>query len=422
MKHQEGDSAVAEKFYKRAIKDNPYHLDARYLLGTLYAEKGDLPNALKCLLFAASINPKSQMVQNNLGNVYLKFGQFEKAAVCFQRALEIQPDMPEVYNNLGNIYKRLKQYDQAESNYRIAIKFRPESVDARYNLAVCLRLAEKYPDAIDVFEELLALFPSHRGAQMELGRCYLESGRREDAISILTNYLGQYPDEENEVALMLAFLDAGGLPGKYPSSLTLKTYREKAEFYDSDAENEAMQFLGPKHVEDTLVELGLERGRQMSVLDLGCGTGACGFFLREYAKDLVGVDLSPQMIRQAEKKGFYTRLECADLMDCFAGEARQLDLVVASGVLILFGNLQPIFGAIKNLMKEGGVFVATVYRSDSEQIKVRHNMHFAHSAAAIEAWARSSGLRVILMKDVVHEYEHGEPQPGYVMALGHAFS
>lgn len=48
-KHKRGDFAAAENLYKRALRHNVQHLDANYLLGTLYAEHGNLVSALKFL-------------------------------------------------------------------------------------------------------------------------------------------------------------------------------------------------------------------------------------------------------------------------------------------------------------------------------------------------------------------------------------
>ena len=40
--------------------------------------------------------------------------------------------------------------------------------------------------------------------------------------------------------------------------------------------------------------------RDLDVLDLGCGTGLCGLEFRSYARQMVGVDLSPEMVKLAE--------------------------------------------------------------------------------------------------------------------------
>ena len=45
-----------------------------------------------------------------------------------------------------------------------------------------------------------------------------------------------------------------------------------------------------------------------SVLDLGCGTGLIGSWFKDYARKLVGVDISPTMLDMATKKGCYHEL------------------------------------------------------------------------------------------------------------------
>jgi tetratricopeptide (TPR) repeat protein len=70
-KQKERDFAAAEDFYKRALRHNPMHLDANYLLGTLYAEQRDLAKALKFLRQAEEINPRSHMIENNLNNIFI---------------------------------------------------------------------------------------------------------------------------------------------------------------------------------------------------------------------------------------------------------------------------------------------------------------------------------------------------------------
>ena len=53
-----------------------------------------------------------------------------------------------------------------------------------------------------------------------------------------------------------------------------------------------------------------ESAENSSVLDMGCGTGLVGQYLRERGfKTIVGVDASRGMLDKAQKKGAYTDLE-----------------------------------------------------------------------------------------------------------------
>tara|TARA_B110000090_G_C12987149_1_gene295156 strand:- start:115 stop:345 length:231 start_codon:yes stop_codon:yes gene_type:complete len=51
----------------------------------------------------------------------------------------------------------------------------------------------------------------------------------------------------------------------------------------------------------------------LDVLDLGCGTGLAGAWLKDYAKTLTGVDLSESMVEVARKKMIYQSLTVGHL-------------------------------------------------------------------------------------------------------------
>ncbi|MFZ5523770.1 MAG: tetratricopeptide repeat protein [Pseudomonadota bacterium] len=416
-KQKERDFPAAESFYKRALRHNPMHLDANYLLGTLYAEQRDLGNALKFLLQAEAINPLSQMIQNNLGNIYQMTRQFDKAIACYQRALSLEPNMPEVHNNLGNIYKNLEQFNEAEKCYRRALLLRPGFVEAYCNLGSVLGSQKRFQEAIESYREALNLSDAYKAAYEGLGVCYAELGEREQAIASFNRFLELDSGDNSEVKMQLAKLNAGAVPERFPAAVMLRNYEKKAQNWDSDVQRPGMEFLGPKHVHEMLEKLGLPQARQLDVLDIGCGTGVCGEYLRAYARRLEGVDLSPHMLEQAQKKGYYNKLECMEAVGFMQGCNRMFDLIVASGVLILFGDLAPVFQAAGRLLNPGGNFVFTLYRSESEAVAVRHNLHFAHSAAYVEETAQAANLQVFLIEQHVHEYLSGEPQPGWVVTL-----
>ena len=416
-KQSGGDAAAAENLYKQALRYNPRHLDANYLLGTLYAERGELANALKFLKSAAEINPRSHMVQNNLGNIYQMTRRFDEAIVCYQRALTVEPNMPEVYNNLGNIYKNLEQFEEAETYYRRAILLRPDFVACYCNLGAVLSKLKNFPEGIENFLKAIKLSPSYKQAYEGLGICYAETGEREQAIGCFNRYLEIDSSIDSEVRLRLALLKGGELPERYPAAAMITTYEKKAENWDADIRRPGMEFLGPKNVQAMLKKLKLTQENQLEVLDIGCGTGICGEYLRGYAKHLEGIDLSPHMLEQAVKKGWYDKLDCVDAVSYMQHSRHKFDLAVASGVLILFSNLKPIFQATADLLKPGGNFVLTLYRSELEAVTVRHNLHFAHSEAYVRDTALAAGLEVVRLDEEAHEYELGEAQAGWLAAL-----
>ena len=74
-------------------------------------------------------------------------------------------------------------------------------------------------------------------------------------------------------------------------------------------------FLGsdyqlPRHVAATFVKSGVKH----NILDVGAGTGLLGVFLKHAGLTKIdGIDISPQMLSEAERKGCYRQLYEANL-------------------------------------------------------------------------------------------------------------
>ena len=70
---------------------------------------------------------------------------------------------------------------------------------------------------------------------------------------------------------------------------------------------------------------------------LGCGTGLCGIYFRDLAKELIGVDLIPKMLEKAKTLGAYDSLFVADALEYLNRAALEnFDLIIAADVFSLF--------------------------------------------------------------------------------------
>lgn len=98
------------------------------------------------------------------------------------------------------------------------------------------------------------------------------------------------------------------------------------------------------HGEATFVT-GLAEPRE-SVLDAGCGTGRVAIRLSELGYDVVGVDVDPAMLAQAQA--------AAPELDWRLGDLSQLDLGATFDVVLLAGNTIPLL--------EPGTLAATCAR------------------------------------------------------------
>ena len=415
-KHQSGDARGAEELYKKILRDDPDDVDGNYLLGTLLAERGDLERALKYTQRAAKQAPHSPFVQNNLGNIYRLGGELDMARQCYQRAIELDPAAMEPYNNLGIVMKRLGDNAAAVELYQQAIDRNPLFVQAYYNLGKARWDSDQHAAAAACYQRVLELQPRHAQALEGLGSYHLAREQREEARSYFEQCVQVDPGDTCGARLKLAYLNAAPLPDQYSDELVRQTYETKAANWDKDAQRAEHRFLGPQHVHAAFLQWA--SGRQdLDILDLGCGTGACGVLLRPFARYLTGVDLSAPMLAIAKQKHAYDELHNAGIGAFLAGASPRFDVIVASGVLIFIGDLAALMIAARRVLRSGGVFIFTCYRSEATDVTVRGNFHFAHSEAHLRARAQAAGFTVDGIDTVVHEYEHGVEQPGYRVTL-----
>ena len=75
-------------------------------------------------------------------------------------------------------------------------------------------------------------------------------------------------------------------------------------------------------------------GKNIRVLDVGCGTGLSGLALQKHGfNNIEGCDFSPLMLKKAEETNSYLRLFEADINRELEIETETYDAVVAVGVL-----------------------------------------------------------------------------------------
>jgi predicted TPR repeat methyltransferase len=361
-KHKAGDFDKARFFYEKILKEDPDHIDGNYLLGTLHAERGNYPIALKFLKRAAELAPHSPAILNNLGNLYRIKGDFDLAIQSYKQALIYDPNLVEAYVNMGLAAKRLGNHSEAATYYRQALKLHPGQMVAQYHLGQCLEALGKPDEAKESYSRVLEILPNHRSAQYHL-----------DALA------GNNPETA---------------PGEYVLEL-FDTYADKFESHLVDN----LGYKVPELLRESVIKSLGDSAHFDNAMDLGCGTGLSGQVFKDMSKHIVGCDLAPRMLEESRKKSIYDELFQGDISECLTQGDSVYDLFIAADLFIYVGALERIFADIAAHASSNAILVFSVERLDDNQdYQLLNSGRYAQSQAYINRLAEQNRFSVISRK------------------------
>jgi SAM-dependent methyltransferase len=106
---------------------------------------------------------------------------------------------------------------------------------------------------------------------------------------------------------------------------------------------------------------GVDSAAANDVLDLACGTGRIGAWLRSRTQaGIDGVDLTPGMMERAEARGLYRSLRVADVRDT-ALPASGFDIAVVSLADEHIPELDGVYREAARVLRPGGTFVLVAF-------------------------------------------------------------
>ena len=108
--------------------------------------------------------------------------------------------------------------------------------------------------------------------------------------------------------------------------------------------------------------------RNKKVVDLGCGSGILTKRLKYWGADVVGVDLSKNLIKIAEKENPNIKFYASDASKT-PFKNSEFNIVTSSLMVHYFKNLTEIFNEANRILKVNGYFVFSIQHPVNEVIK-----------------------------------------------------
>lgn len=285
--------------------------------------------------------------------------------------------------------------------------------DRRYDLARAYAADGELSAAADLFAQAADLAPGFASAWFALGETRVALGDREGAIAAFGRAYAADPDDRLGARMRLASLGAAD-----PATAELHTYvRTLFDQYAPrfDRALEDLNYSAPAILRDAVTKYSQRFG---TMLDLGCGTGLAGGAFRPYVDWLVGVDLSPKMVKVARAKGLYDRLTVNDIAQYLA-EQRTDDavfhLVIAADVFAYIADFAETCRAAADVLAPGGLFGFTVETHEGEGAIVGAKMRYAHSENFVRAAIADARLTLVELRPASTRTENRRPVPGLLV-------
>ncbi|CAN0313622.1 unnamed protein product, partial [Phaeothamnion confervicola] len=155
--HREGNATSAADIYTRMLELDSKNLNARYRLGTLWAEQGQIAQALEQF--------------SHLAKVYLEQNLPEVAQRVLKKILELDPKDIEHRRQAIRLLIRNLRFEEATEHYRVLMGIHLERGEV--------------DDALECVKEIINLQPLNLDLRLSLGTMFLKAGFLEQGQNLL---------------------------------------------------------------------------------------------------------------------------------------------------------------------------------------------------------------------------------------------
>lgn len=474
--HDSGDPQQSIDYYTKSLLFNPKSGSTFRNLGSAYQAIGNSQLAFASFQQALQLNSTDPLTYLKLAFFYEDFATkdwveaADNAEQCYKYYLQhVDPEDTSILSRLGNLLVREHKPEQAIEVFNTILSLNEGLQNVWFNKAHAEIKIGDYSAAAVSLKRTLDLDPGISAARHMLRALSddeaLAAGSTEDEYvkELFDSYAQSYDDHGKKLLYSAPRVIRQEMAKIYKAK-TEKIAKEEAEEEEGEEEFDLLSAdrvfkaptsttlagEGPVHsgfmmcnehalkspvvsctdahgdsapaVDDSCSTYTSFVNRTLDILDLGCGTGLAGGWLKDYARTLVGVDLSEQMVNLARKKMLYQELHVMPISQYLNKLDRTFDLVAAADVISYIGDLSDLFPKIFGAIKPGGhfIFTAEAISEDSANIekgyRLLRNGRFGYSKSYIDGVinALEDNYSILMSRDYSPRLDAGNPIPGYL--------
>ncbi len=302
----------------------------------------------------------------NQATQILRTGNKTRAIEYLSDFCNTQPHNAALPRDIGIFFQQNNMPLKAEMFYRHSLSLDNSQAAIHFNLGVIYQNMGKTEQAIKAYLEAVEAQPDYARAFANLGYLYHETGDSNKCRECCLNAQHLEPDNP-QIKHMIAALGVNPLPEAADQQYIKNLYKEYADHYDKHL-SVTLKSRVPELIHNATLKHLKKTPSDYALLDLGCGTGICGQLFSQYTHNMVGVDLSEEMIEEARKKDIYRQLYTSDI-DEYLNKTiashgdEKYDIIISSDVLIYIGNLKSVIAGAFKALSKGGLFSFSIESS-----------------------------------------------------------
>lgn len=322
-------------------------------------------------------------------------GDYQDSLASYDKAITLDRNNPSFLNNRGNLYRDLGNLQKARKDYSNALKINSNYFDALTNLILLEQEENNYREAEKLSLKAIKIKQKSSKGYRLLAISQLNQKKINEAIENFKK--SQYFQFDVAIDHQLAILQ-----GKEVETTPIEYIENTFDSYSKNFDKHLIRDLEYKLPEliNKQIKETIGKKKFKLVLDIGCGTGLCGKYLSNYSDNIIGVDISAKMLKQAEKKNIYSQLIKDDLIDYIKRTNNEYDLIIASDVFIYTGNISKVFNLIRKKIKSGAYFIFSTELLNEDNFKILKTGRFAHSQKYIEEKCKENLFEIICSKTI----------------------
>ncbi len=233
---EQNQPACAIQLFESAIRTDPDFLEARYNLGLILAETGQLQKAIEQLKVAVRLSGNDPNVQTTLNAVVaqqkkqvaastpppstdfskalqlIDQKRYTEARNLLSESLKKDPRNPDLLTAMGMTLTRMRLLDDAVKVLRQVVTLKPGSADAHMNLGVALADLSNQAEALKHFNRAVQISPSLAMGHYYRGRALHELKRETEAEPALRTALKLDPSLNAAKLTLASALNQSGRP------------------------------------------------------------------------------------------------------------------------------------------------------------------------------------------------------------------